>query len=228
MEDLSCESVRSALWDHAAGRLAEAESQKIADHLRKCRACERHRTDVCSIETGLKHLPVFRPPSIVSVRVKVAASRDRSTRLRHLDFAARWKELRERAALAFNNLLKPIAVPATGGILASMLCFGMIVNNLHLDPDYGTDMPIGLYRAAIIDDLSPFCFTGKDVLVQLTIDQDGNVTDVEKFPNGKTSPDEMREIGNLVLYSTFKPAWASGQPVSSKILLLIQHSTIRG
>jgi hypothetical protein len=228
MEDLSCQSVRSALWDHAAGRLAEADSQKVAHHLRKCRACARHRVDVHSIETGLKYLPVFRPPSIVSMRLKVAASRDRSKRLRHLDLAARWKEFREFASLTFNNLLKPIAVPAAGGILASMLCFGVIVNNLHVDPDYGTDMPIGLYKTAIIDDLSPFCFTGKDVLVQLTIDQDGNVTDVEKVPNGKTSPDELREIGNLVLYSTFKPAWASGQPVSSKILLLIQHSTIRG
>jgi hypothetical protein len=228
MEDLSCQSVRSALWDHTAGRLAEAESQRIAGHLRKCRACERYRIDVHSIETGLKHLPVFRPPSILSVRLKVAASRDRSKRLRHLDFEARWKEFRERAALTFNNLLKPIAVPATGGILASMLCFGMIVNDLHLDPDHGSDMPIGLYKTAIIDDLSPFSFPGKDLLVQLTIDENGNVTDVEKIPSGKTSPDELREIGNLVLYSTFKPAWASGQPVSSKILLLIQHSTIRG
>lgn len=225
--ELSCQVVRSALWDHAGGRLGEVENSKVSKHLLKCRACDRHRVEVSSLATGLKNLPVRRPPSIVSMRLRVAASRDRSARLLRLDMAARWKEFRQRARLTFDNLLKPLAVPAAGGILASFLCFGVIVNDLHLDPSYDNDMPVGLYRAVTIDELSPFCFEGRDVLVQLTIDRDGNVTDFS-VPQEKPSADELREIGNLVLYSSFKPARAFGQPVSSKILLLIQHSTIRG
>jgi hypothetical protein len=225
--ELSCQVVRSALWDHAGGRLGEVENSKISKHLLECRACDRHRVEVSSLATGLKNLPVRRPPSIVSMRLRVAASRDRSARLLRLDMAARWKEFRQRARLTFDNLLKPLAVPAAGGILASFLCFGVIVNDLHLDPSYDNDMPVGLYRAVTIDELSPFCFEGRDVLVQLTIDRDGNVTDFS-VPQEKPSADELREIGNLVLYSSFKPARAFGQPVSSKILLLIQHSTIRG
>jgi len=225
--ELSCQFVRSALWDRAGGRLGEVENSKVSKHLLECRECERHRVEVSSLATGLKNLPVRRPPSIVSMRLRVAASRDRSARLLRLDMAARWKESRERARLTFDNLLKPLAVPAAGGILASFLCFGVIVNDLHLDPSFDSDMPVGLYRAVTIDELSPFCFEGRDVLVQLTIDRDGNVTDFS-VPQEKPSPDELREIGNLVLYSSFKPARAFGQPVSSKILLLIQHSTIRG
>lgn len=225
--ELSCEFVRSALWDHAGGRLGDAESNKVSRHLLDCRECDRRRAEVSAVSTGLKHLPVRRPPSIVSVRLRVAASRDRSRRLVRLDMAARWKEFRQRARLTFDNLLKPLAVPAAGGILASFLCFGMIADNLRLDATFNDDMPVGLYRAVTIDELSPFCFNGRDVLVQLTIDRDGNVTDFT-VPQKTPSPDELREIGNLVLYSSFKPARAFGQPVSSKVLLLIQHSTIRG
>lgn len=225
--ELSCQFVRSALWDHAGARLEEAEYSKISKHLLGCRECDRHSTEVSSLAIGLKHLPVRRPPSIVSMRLRVAASRDRSRRLMRLDMAARWKEFRKRARLTFDNLLKPLAVPAAGGLLASFLCFGVIVNNLHLDPTFSDDMPVGLYRAVTIDELSPFCFEGHDVLVQLSIDRDGNVTDF-MVPQEKPSADELREIGNLVLYSSFKPARAFGQPVSSKIFLLIQHSTIRG
>jgi hypothetical protein len=225
--DLNCQLVRNALWDHASGRLASPASGKISQHLLSCRECERRRLEVDELAVGLKHLPLRKPPAIVSTRLRVAASRDRARRLLRLDWAARWKEFRQRARLIFDNLLKPLAVPATGGILASFLCFGVIVNDLHLDATFGDDMPVGLYRAVTIDELSPFCFNGGDVLVQLTIDRDGNVTDF-MVPQEKPSPDELREIGNLVLYSSFKPARAFGQPVSSKILLLIQHSTIRG
>jgi len=225
--ELSCQSVRAALWDHAGGRLEENESGKISRHLLGCRQCDRHRVEVNSLAVGLKHLPVRRPPSIVSMRLRVAASRDRARRLVRLDMAARWKDFRQRAKLTFDNLLKPLAVPAAGGILASFLCFGVIVNDLHLDPTFSDDMPVGLYHAVTIDELSPFCFEGRDVLVQLSIDRDGNVTDFT-VPQEKPSADELREIGNLVLYSSFRPARAFGQPVSSKIFLLIQHSTIRG
>jgi hypothetical protein len=37
----------------------------------------------------------------------------------------------------------------------------------------------------------------------------------------------MREIGNLVLYSTFIPATAFGQRVSGKILVGINHINVR-
>jgi hypothetical protein len=225
--ELNCHLVRSALWDHAGGRLEAAENGRISKHLLECRECDRHSAEVSSLASGLKHLPVRKPPSIVSMRLRVAASRDRSARLLRLDMAARWKEFRQRFRLTFDNLLKPLAVPAAGGILASFLCFGVIVNNLHLDASFNDDMPVGLYHAVTIDELSPFCFQGRDVLVQLTIDRDGNVTDFT-VPQEKPTADELREIGNLVLYSSFKPARAFGQPVSSKIFLLIQHSTIRG
>ena len=37
------------------------------------------------------------------------------------------------------------------------------------------------------------------------------------------SPEQMHDIGNLVLYSTFRPATAFGQRVSGKILVGIHH-----
>src|SRR5579863_2865441 len=116
MEDLSCQSVRNALWDEAGGVLAEADARRIENHVLECRECMRFDVEVKEVSDGLKRLPVFRPPAILSMRLKVAASRDRSRRLMRLDLAARWREFRETARLAFDNLLKPIAVPAAGGI----------------------------------------------------------------------------------------------------------------
>jgi hypothetical protein len=78
-----------------------------------------------------------------------------------------------------------------------------------------------------MDDVSPFSVGGKDVLVQLTVDRNGLVSDFE-LPQGTASPEELKEIGNLVLYSSFTPATAFGQPVTGKRLVLINHINVRG
>jgi hypothetical protein len=142
--------------------------------------------------------------------------------------ALRFAEFRSRLKLLFDNVLRPIAIPAAGGMLASTLCFGVIVDTLHIRPDWSDDIPVGLYTEVAIGDVTPFSdCAGKDVLVQLTIDRKGNVVGFE-VPQGNTSPDELKEIGNFVLYSSFTPAMAFSEHVSGKILVYIQHLNVRG
>jgi hypothetical protein len=230
--ELNCNSVRGALWDYTAGTLDETEREILTDHLRDCRECDLHRAGVRSLRTGLKSLPGKQVPSLLSMRLKVVASRERSRFLLRRDLAARLSDLRANAKLLFDNLLKPIAVPATGGILASFFCIAMIVDTLHFHPEWEPDIPVGLFTQVTIGDLSPFSVGGPDVTMQLTVDPSGVVSDFELSQDGKNnrgaSPEEMKEIGNMVLYSTFTPATSFGQPVSGKILVGSRHINIRG
>jgi hypothetical protein len=172
-------------------------------------------------------LPALSVSPLLRTRLRVIASRERSRQALRQTLATRLAELRSKAKLLFDNLLKPIAVPAAGGMLASFLCFGAIVDTLHVHPEWQNDIPVGLYTQVTIDDVSPFSVNGNDVMVELTVDKDGSVSDYE-LPQGAGSPDEMREIGNLVLYSSFVPATAFGQRVTGKILVNIHHINIRG
>jgi hypothetical protein len=227
IEEINCKSVRSALWDYATATLDETDRLLVDSHLRECRECELHRKEVRSLRTGLKSLPGRSGSPMLGTRLQVIASRERARHALRRDLAARLTEVRSRAKLIFDNLLRPIAVPAAGGVLASFLCFGAIVDTLHVHPEWQNDIPVGLYTQVTIDDVSPFSVNGQDVMVQLTIDQDGSVSGWE-VPQGTASPDEMREIGNLVLYSSFSPATAFGQKVTGKILVNIHHINIRG
>jgi hypothetical protein len=231
MEELNCKSVRSSLWDYMAGTLALNDRAMIDEHLGECRECVLHRAEVRSLRAGLKNLPKSLPTKNVSAmlrtRLRVIASRERSRQALRRDLAARLADLRSRARLVFDNLLRPVAVPAAGGLLASFLCFGVIVDTLHYHPEWQNDIPVGLYTQVTIDDVSPFSVNGNDVIVQLTVDQDGKISDFE-IPQGTGSPEELREIGNLVLYSSFVPATAFGQRVTGKILVSVHHINIRG
>jgi hypothetical protein len=232
IDEMNCNSVRSALWDYTAGTLDETEREILRGHLRDCRECDLHRAEVRSVRTGLRGLPGKHASSLLSTRLKVIASRERSRLLLRRDLAARLSDLRTNAKLVFDNLLRPIAVPATGGILASFFCIAMIVDTLHFHPEWQPDIPVGLFTQVTIDGLSPFSVNGPDVTMQLTVDPSGAVSDFELSQDGKNnrraSPEEMKEIGNMVLYSTFTPATSFGQPVSGKILVGSRHINIRG
>jgi putative zinc finger protein len=222
---LSCKSVRSVLWDFAAGTLDESDRLMVAAHLAACRECDLHRAEVRSVRAGLKSLPEKTVSPLLRTRLRVIASRERARQVLRRNLAARIADLRSRAKLVFDNLLRPVAVPAVGGMMASFLCFGAIVETLHVRPVWDNDIPFGVYTQVMIDDVSPFPLDGHDVMVQLTVDKDGKVSDFE-VPQGAASPEQLRDIGNLVLFGSFVPATAFGQPVTGKILVTISHVSI--
>lgn len=209
--------------------MVENDSPMIAEQAGEGQEMELHSEEVRALSHGLKHLPRVSVPPILQTRLNVLASRERSRQVLRVTLSARWQELRSRMKLMFDNLLKPIAIPAIGGMLASSLCFGVIVDTLQFHPEWiADDIPVGYYTQVAIDDVSPFTnCVGKDLLVQLTIDRNGKVIGFE-VPQGKASSDEMEEIGNLVLYSSFTPAMAFGDRVTGKILVHIQHLNVRG
>ena len=234
-EERNCKSVRLNLWDYAAQRLTASESDLIDAHLDACRDCDRCLADVSSLRTGFRQLPVKTVPPLVATKVQVLASRERSRQLLRLDPAAWLRDKISDAVMSFDNFLRPFAVPATGGILASCLCFALIAHTLQLRPyliNSDFDMPLALNTEVMINDVTPFSFSKKDFTVELSVDAKGNVTDATPMPqNGQASAiptrEQQQQIESLVLYSTFTPATRFGQPVSSKRLFAFGYFDVQ-
>lgn len=235
MEERSCKSIRLNLWDYATQRLTASESDLIGAHLDVCRDCDRCLADVSSMVAGFRHLPVHAVPPLVVTKVRVLASRERSRRLLRLNPAAWLRDRFSSAVMSFDNFLRPFAVPATGGILASFFCFSLIAQNLQLRPylvDGDLDMPLALNTEVMINDLTPFSFSKKDFTVELSVDANGNVTDATPMPlNGQAGSipthEQQKQIESLVLYSSFTPATRFGQRVSSKRLFAFRHFDVQ-
>jgi hypothetical protein len=229
-EPRTCKSVRANLWDYAARRLAQEETEALGAHLDDCRDCDRCLADISSLNTGFRHLPVQAVPPMVTTRLQVIASRERSRNLLRLNPGAWLKDRLSSALMSFNNLLRPLAVPAAGGILASCFCFSLIAHTLQLRPYVlgEDDMPVGLNTEVMMGDVSPFTFSKKDVTVELTVDADGTVTDFSPMPHSPSlTSEDLQQIASKVLYGTFTPAVRFGQRVSSKRLLAITHIDVQ-
>lgn len=218
------------MWDLAAGKLPDDERAALLSHLETCGDCSLHQTEAKSLRTGLRNLPVRQVPNLLNTRLRVLASRECQRSELRRDWKGWFRESSWRLIQLFDHLLKPFAVPAAGGLLASFLCFGIIVDTLHVNPsiEVEKDVPVGLYTEVMIDELTPFGFHGHDVMLQLTVDTLGKVTDFEVMQAEGASLEEVRDIGNLVMFSTFTPATRFGQRVSSKMLFAIRHISVKG
>ena len=163
--------------------------------------------------------PVCVPPNLTT-RLRVAASHERDRRVRR--FA--WLDI---ISLNFNNLLKPLAVPAAGGLFSTLVLFLSLLDTLHVQPDLTYDVPIGVQTRVMVDDFSPFAANTEDLIVEVSVNEKGVVTDF-RVPGGKIDKAQMLQLGNLILYSTFTPATTDGRPTPGKLVVAFHHINVRG
>jgi len=131
-----------------------------------------------------------------------------------------------RAQISMRDLMRPLALPAAGGVLSSVACFSMLASSLTFPQQFANDIPLGFTTQVQVDQLSPFGYTGHDVVMELTIDKNGKVADYAA--RGSVTRDDMKQLGNLILFTSFAPATAFGQPTSGKILLRSHRINVRG
>lgn len=214
-----CRRMRTSLSAMTDGRLREPDQTAVLEHLADCADCRQYERELRSVSHALRETARKRPPLELAYRLRVIASHERVRTLAGSDW---WSSLRFR----LNQILRPLAVPAAGGLFSSMLFFALLVPSFTVHANTHNDVPVGLFTQVTVVNPSPFGFNGKDIIVEISIDENGVVSDYS-VPGVVLSKDEMRDIGNFILFTSFKAATAFGQPVPGKMLLPIRHIDVR-
>ncbi len=223
---MSCERVQQSLSPFLDGALSEGESRVVSLHLAGCRACTQYSTGLARVREELRQLPRVPAPPELNLRLRVIASREQA-RKRPIFWPAFIESWLVRTELRLRDLMRPLAVPAAGGLIMSVVLFMALVDTLAFPRNFLNDTPSGLYTQVTVDDLPPFGFSGSDVVVELTIDERGVVSNYT-VPNGQVSREALQQIGKMILYTSFNPATAFGQPISGKVLLTFHRINVRG
>jgi hypothetical protein len=174
------------------------------------------------------------PPADLAFQVRNAISRARA--------AEPWyARLRSRAGLIIENMLEPIAVPATGGVLAAMLAFVLVLHNLFLGIPLGAvpnDVQMGYNQPARLETLANFPVAGDE---WLTEDSGARVLVVEAVVNARgeavgydilAGPDTSqvrRQLDQVILFSRFRPAISFGRPIhGGRVILNLTEIRVKG
>src|SRR5262245_4248994 len=103
------------------------------DHISPLLDQESETAEVRAVLQGLSRPRV---PRELTAKLRVIASHERQRRLRRLSLASFTDFWFEQMRLAFDNMMKPLAVPVAGGSLSAIALFAMLVPSLSFPHNF--------------------------------------------------------------------------------------------
>jgi len=230
----NCWNVREQLAGYLDGALPSRQHAPMNTHLAGCGACREELQRYRKLSQAIAQVEPAAPPADLAFQIRMAVSRARSTPPWH----RRW---RDRASLFVDNMLEPIAVPATGGVLAAMFAFVLMLNHLFLGIPLGAvpnDVPVNLLQPAKLESLANFPVAGDEALVESSgarvlvveavVDARGQAVGYDIL-SGPSNAEVRRQLDQVILFSRFRPAMSFGRPVGGgRVVLNLTEVRVKG
>jgi len=210
-------------------QLAAEQRDEVLTHLEACRECEQHLETIQSQRQALRRLDRASMPAALTMKLRVLASHERERQRARISFAARRRHLADRLQLFFENMMRPVALPITGGFVSAMSIFAILVPSLtfqhHFNDEAFFTYPDG--QVVLVDsrgdyvqasNLDPkivpptIAVPDNANVVTLTVDETGKVRGWS-VAQGRLTP----ELLNVIMFSQFRPATNFGVPTSSTV-----------
>jgi hypothetical protein len=192
-------------------------------HVERCEGCHQEYEYLARLSSPLRNLPRQPAPRALAISIRLAAPAQNG-----LSVWDRWQ-------VRLSNLMRPVALPAAGGLLAALILFAVLIPGVFT-------------KVAVVDDIPTVLMTGprvktaslmpvyEDLLVEAWVDQQGRMTSFEILNDtGHSGPELEQELHNQlsnVLFTTsFLPATEFGQPTAGRVILSLRplsRITIRG
>jgi len=231
---MNCHQAQHYLAGYMDGAVLARDRVHLRRHLDSCGNCRRELERYRLLAGHLAKVEPVVAPRDLAMRIRVQVSRKRSWWAGARDFWARTR-------LISQNILKPLAFPATGGVLTAIAVFlfvtqGMLVG---LPVSAGADdLPLNLVQPAKLESLAPFPIadigetdghaSAGALLLEATLDAHGQVV-YYKILSGPTNPAVQHQIDQILLFSRFRPQSEFGRPMGGgRVLLNFSEVRVRG
>ena len=218
---MHCGWARTRIGQYIELDLGSIEEALVRFHLARCANCNQHYEQSETVAGLLATLPVPRPSSRLGVRILSALSIEA---VRRDQPSVR----RQRFMIKVGNLLRPIAVPALGGVLVALILVPTLLSAFWMEPTaYADDIPLRflaepLVAAPVMARPSPYRVV-RDCTVIAYIDMQGDVYDYRVVSDEPLDQRMQGELANALLTSKFQPAIRFGQPILGQRVILYQR-----
>jgi hypothetical protein len=228
---MSCDNVQERVSTFLDRSNPVAERENVLAHIESCGDCSAYLETQLTSRAALRSLSRPPLPADLAARLSVLASHERERRLARVSFAARMRALNSRVQLMFDNMMRPLAFPFAGGLVSSIMIFGLLVPSLTFQHAFADQVlftyadgevvfmgPNGAYMSMDESENAPRIQRGDSVapetanVVELTIDESGRVSDWT-VARGELTQD----LTNIIMFGQFSPATNLGMPIQSKL-----------
>jgi hypothetical protein len=221
---MSCDDMHEMVSSLLDRRVTAGEKESVLAHLESCRHCGAEFESMRELRGALRQLDKPELPARLLDGLRMLALNERLRRLSHVGFSARAHRWAGRTQLVFENLMRPMALPFAGGVLSALVMFAMLVPSLAFPHNFRNDVPLWrLYTDPALEEMNPVS-AGGEIVVELTIDERGRVTDYT-ISHGKPTAEQLDD---LILFSRFAPATVFGRPTWGKVVFRRSQISVRG
>ena len=228
---MNCRQSERKLPGYLDGGISPREHASVREHLTTCHSCQLQLERYRRLSICLANVHAEMPPADLALRIRIRASQ-------HVTPAARLRKAWSTVSMTFENFLKPLAVPATGGILTALIVFVLVAHNVLVGVPVGivpNDLPLNLVQPARLESLAPFpvpvVIATDDrpgsglLLVEATLNAQGQVVSY-KILSGPSDDASQRQLDQLMMFSRFRPQTNFGLPRDGGRVVL-NFSTVR-
>lgn len=212
------------------GCVVDAERRDAMRHTETCPDCARRTRQIVEIRAGLKRTHARPVPADLALQLRIIASREAARRRAINGFAGQIRAWRNGVAFWANNLMRPLAVPAMGGLASAVVLFSMMMTNLQgFVRANEQDVPTAFYTVASVRSSLDPAIGAEEIAIDIFVDGQGRVVDYA-FPSGYgnyNTPAIRRGLENSLLFTSFHPATSFGQPTSGWVRVSFQRSEIQ-
>src|ERR1035438_2428529 len=220
---MSCEKVQDLISSLVDRRVPPGEREYALAHMESCAACAARYESMSSVRTALRRMAQPPIPAHLREKLRAAASYEQVRRLSRASFVSRRQRWASLIQLAFENMVRPAALPFAGGLLSAALAFGILFPYLSFAHHFGTgpstqifNMPDGVIVGTTGEPprIEPADATSSDyqIFLELTVDNYGKVSDYQ-VTRGELTPD----LKELIMFSNFTPATFFGRRTTAKV-----------
>ncbi|HZQ17953.1 MAG TPA: anti-sigma factor [Terriglobales bacterium] len=222
---MTCTQSKSMLSSYLDGALTGKEMQSLDRHLRQCSNCYREYDSLRHTQTVLATMGPARVPDDLSLRLRLAISHE----------IARSRHSYVRAFLVHaENTMRAFMVPATTGLVATVLIFGLVAGILAVPPSVhanAADVPLTFGTAPELQPNS-FGFTmgpinEDSLLIEAYVDATGRVQDY-RILSGNENPKDIHQLNSMLILTTFRPATWMGTPRPGTAILSFSKISVKG
>jgi len=175
----------------------------------------------------LRSLPPRLAPAELATSLRVIASRERQRVVEGRSLARVCGTWLDRTRLTLRDMLRPLALPATGGLFSAVVLFSMwVVPTYPLRAKIAVDIPTSLTTSVEVVNGSAETGLSDSVLLDIDVDDQGRMVDYQVVSGAAavSDPATRRRMENMLWFTRFAPATSFGMPMAGKARVLLLPS----
>ena len=171
----------------------------------------------------LRNLPRRVPPAGLTTSLRVIASRERQRLVESSSPVQILGSWFHRTRFMLQDILRPLMLPATGGVFSAVVLFSMwVVPTYPLRAKMAVDIPTQLTIGVQVQ-RSVTAALSDSVLVDVDVDDQGHLLGYQIVSGAEVVADPLmrRRMETALWFTTFSPATAFGMPMAGKTRVLL-------